>query len=559
MSLCARYVFRHLLVLLPAMFALCVTAQAAGQDHHGGELRLLGSTSGGTLDPQLHYTPVYLQIFSAVYDGLLTYRKAGGAAGDEVVPDLATALPQPEDGGRTWTFYLRPGIRFSDGRPVRVQDVQASFQRIFRVGSPTASSFYENIVGAHDCLRQPHACTLSEGMEVDPVTGRITFHLVEPDAEFLTKLAYPHAVILPADTPDHDVGTVPVAGTGAYRVVSYDPQQSLHLARNPYFHVWSDAAQPEGYVDTITYRFGLRDEDEVTSVEAGHDDWMFEVKPLDRLGELGARFPDRVHINPSLHIVYVPLNVHIAPFDNAMARQAVAWALDRHAAAIFYGGPAVATPMCDMAPPNVLPPVGQCPYTLPAVSASGMSGWPRPDLDRARDLVMKSGTQGQAVTIVVQTDSTQRGIGAWMRDRLQQIGYRASVREISRGVQFSYIQNSANNVQISLTSWFGDYPSPSNFVYLLFACSSFHPHSDNSINIPGYCNPALDAVMHRALQEPRDPVRMALWRQASNMLNSDEPAVPLLAIKDVDLVSARLGNYAYHTLYHMLVARAWVR
>ncbi len=58
--------------------------------------------------------------------------------------------------------------------------------------------------------------------------------------------------------------------------------------RNPYFRVWSEEAQPDGYPDRIDYEFGLEDEAEVTAVENGQADWMFDTPPADRLGELGA-------------------------------------------------------------------------------------------------------------------------------------------------------------------------------------------------------------------------------------------------------------------------------
>lgn len=88
-----------------------------------------------------------MQLAAVMYDGLLTYPKLEGPAGNQVVPDLAEAMPEPRDGGRTWVFTLREGIRFSDGAPVTVEDVAASLRRIFKVGTPTAGSFYGTIVG----------------------------------------------------------------------------------------------------------------------------------------------------------------------------------------------------------------------------------------------------------------------------------------------------------------------------------------------------------------------------------------------------------------------------
>ena len=86
--------------------------------HRGGTLKLLAKAAGGTLDPQVNYTLQYWQLYQATYDGLLGFKKAGGDAAFKVVPDLATSLPTPTNGGKTWVFTLRKGIKFSNGKTV---------------------------------------------------------------------------------------------------------------------------------------------------------------------------------------------------------------------------------------------------------------------------------------------------------------------------------------------------------------------------------------------------------------------------------------------------------
>ena len=131
--------------------------------HRGGTLRLVASTSGGTLDPHINYSAKYINLFAVVYDGLTTFKKVQGPDGNTVVPDLAESLPTPQDGGLTYTFTLRPNLFFSNGKPVTTADVAASLRRIFKVGSPTAGSFYAAIVGAEQCLQNPATCTLQGG------------------------------------------------------------------------------------------------------------------------------------------------------------------------------------------------------------------------------------------------------------------------------------------------------------------------------------------------------------------------------------------------------------
>src|SRR5207247_7170853 len=116
------------------------------QAHRGGTRKLPAKAAGGTLDPQVHYTLEYWQLYQATYDGLLGFTKAGGNAAFTVVPDLAENLPKPTNGGKTWVFKLRKGIKFSNGKPLTVNDVVASLQRIFKVKSPTSGGFYAGIV-----------------------------------------------------------------------------------------------------------------------------------------------------------------------------------------------------------------------------------------------------------------------------------------------------------------------------------------------------------------------------------------------------------------------------
>ena len=122
--------------------------------HRGGTLKLLAKAAAGTIDPQVNYTLQYWQLYQATYDGLLAFKKAGRRRAFQVVPDLAENLPTPTNGGKTWVFKLRKGIKFSNGKTVTPADVVASFQRIFKVSSPTSGTFYAGIVGAKACHSQ---------------------------------------------------------------------------------------------------------------------------------------------------------------------------------------------------------------------------------------------------------------------------------------------------------------------------------------------------------------------------------------------------------------------
>jgi peptide/nickel transport system substrate-binding protein len=146
--------------------------------HKGGTLHLVAKSAAGTLDPMINYTLQYWQLYQASYDGLLAFKKVDGQDSFTVVPDLAEAMPQVSNGDRTYTFKLRQGIKFSNGQPLTTDDVVASFERIFKVSSPTAGTFYNGIDGADACMKTPATCTLPKGVIGDPKTNTVTINLV---------------------------------------------------------------------------------------------------------------------------------------------------------------------------------------------------------------------------------------------------------------------------------------------------------------------------------------------------------------------------------------------
>jgi peptide/nickel transport system substrate-binding protein len=520
-----------------AVSATLLLAHGAwAQDHRGGTLRLLAASAAGTIDPEINYTGQFWQLFTVVYDGLVAFRKVPGEAGMVLVPDLADAIPEPTDGSRTYQFHMRPGIHFEGGKLVRASDAAASFRRLFRVLSPTAGSFYDAITGSGDCLAKPATCTLP-GVVADDAAGTLTIHLDRPDPELLMKLTLPHASVLPADAPDHDAGTVPVRGTGPYRIAEYDPARTLRLERNPDFRLWSEDAQPDGYPDRIEYSYGLEDEAEVTEVENDQADWMQDAPPLDRFAELGADYAGRVHTDPALTLWFLPMNLHEKPFDDPRVRRAVNLAIDRAAAVKLFGGPNLAAPSCQILPPGLPGYAPYCPFPY--------------DLAQARALVAASGTAGQVVTLVIDNTAVQRALGTYVQSVLRQLGYEAKLRVLSGNVQFTYIQNTANHVQISLTPWYADYPGASDFLPLLFGCAAYHPGSDSSINFSGLCDKALDARM--AVAGVQD------WPGIDRAVTDISAVAVLLNPRYIDFTSSRVKNFFYHPQYHWLLAQSWVQ
>ena len=328
-----------------AALALSVAMPASAEldpAHRGGTMRLLAHGAGGTIDPHVNYTLQYWQLYQSIYDGLVAFKHADGAEGFTIVPDLAQELPSPADDGKSYTFKIRKGIKFSNGSELTVKDVVASLQRIFKVKSPTAGGFYAVIVGADKCLEAPDTCTLEGGVVGDEAAGTVTINLTQPDPGDLPEIGG-SACGDCAGRLTHDRRRNPAtARHGSLHIVAYDPNKQLKIVRNPHFKEWSADAQPDGYPDEINYDFGLTDEAAINAIINGEADWTLDPPPPDRLVEIGTKYKDQVHVNTLTAWWYAPMNVNIPPFNNEKARQAVNYAVDREALVNLFGGPVLA-------------------------------------------------------------------------------------------------------------------------------------------------------------------------------------------------------------------------
>jgi peptide/nickel transport system substrate-binding protein len=534
------------------------TAANGGSNGGGGSggtlITLANAAPSGSPDPQVDYTLQEWQLLVLTHDGLVGFAHYAGNAGTKIVPDLATSVPAPTDGGKTYTFTLRSGIKFSNGKTVTPADVKATFVRLFKIGdSPNAGTWYNVIVGGDACVKTPKSCNLDQGITISG--NKITFHLTHGDPEFLDKLGVPFAFIIPADTPTKNVN-FPPPGTGPYKWVEYAPNKQIKLVRNPFFHVWSKDAQPAGKPDVILQKFGLSVEAEVTAVENGQADWIFDPVPADRLNELGTKYANQVYISPLTAVWYFAFNTRIPPFDNLKARQGVNFATDRNALVKIYGGPKLASPTCQILPPNFPGYKPYCPYTK-----NPGTKWSAPDLAKGQQLVDASGTKGAAVKVNTTNDPVGKSLGLYFVGLLNKLGYKASLQALSGDIQYPYVQNSKNKPQFGLSQWYQDYPAASDFLNILLGCGSFHPNSNSSPNIAEFCNKPIQAKMDRAETVGITDQSAAndIWATVDRETTDQAPWVSMFTPKYLDFVSKRVKNHVFSPQWYFLLDEASVK
>ncbi|MDQ1494558.1 MAG: hypothetical protein QOG69_1041, partial [Actinomycetota bacterium] len=506
-----------------------VAVQASGEGHRGGRLVIVGFGID-SIDPAFADTTNSVPVLETAYDGLTGFRRVGGGAGTQIVPDLAAALPLPTAGGTSYTFHLRPDIRYSDGQPLRAADFRRALERELELASPFAAPFAQFAGAAHCALRR--RCDLSRSVIVSgPST--LTFRLPAPDPRFFDELA--SLVPVPPRTTLHDVGTKPLPSTGPYVIQSYAPGRLLTLVRNRYFHVWSVAARPDGYPDEIVYRVVTNPDVAAHDVLAGKADLLTEDVTAASVQDLAARFPRQLHLDPQQATTFVFLNVRRSPFDDIRVRRALNYAVDRKRVAELHGGALLAHPTCQLVPPTDPGYRRYCPYTI-APDASG--DWKAPDLAKARAQIAASGTRGQ--TIVVWSFAYFHPESQYFVALLRQLGYHAQLHYVSDISSYFGALTKTPSAQAGFAGFF-QVPLA---VDVLGSVGCRYPD-----NYAHFCDPRIDAQLaHLAKDEPLDPAGTAkLAATIDREVTDAAPWVPLFTPRFADLTSARVGNYQYNS------------
>lgn len=532
-----------------------VTTGASPSTHRGGTLRVLFTIYGG-LDPTgpFPHNAARLQA-----DGLVGYRRVGGAAGSALLPALATSLPEPTASGRTYTFQLRPGMVYNDGRPVLASDFRRAVERSFQVESPfgaVGGYLFAAIEGAEACVTPDSApvprCELGDGVEFDDEAGIVTFHLSRPDPDFLHKLAMPPAFPAPEGVPMNAPVDGAFPGTGPYIVESVTSNE-IRFVRNEHFSVWDSDVRPDGYAGEIVYELvgmDLAPEERVRRITAGEADHAPlrgpNRLPPDQLAEISRRYAGQVHFGGSL-MTFVLLDITKPPFDQLEARQALAMAIDRTAIVEAYGGSPAIRVTCQFLPPGWPGHVSYCPFT---VDPDAGGGWRGPDLAAAHELVEASGTRGAEVVV-----GPTRIANAATRDEvartLEALGYRVTVEEGGDDDEITAALREGR-IQVGVFDVLPDILAPSTW-FVDFSCP---PGPE-----PGLaCDEEVDTLYNAALElQPTDLAAAAqAWAEVERAVVDRATWIPLLHAGG-DFVSERVGNVQFHPAYLVLHDQMWVR
>ena len=522
------------------------TQQAAAKKGGTANFNLTNDTD--YVDPALAYYQTSWQFEYATCAKLLNYPDQAGPRGSQLVPEVAAGLPTISADGKTYTFKIKSGFKFS---PPSTQTVTADTFKfvINRVLNPKMQSpgaqFVSDVVGAaavQDGKAKEASGVIAKG-------DTLTVKLTKKAPDFLSRIAMPFFCAIPTGTPVNSNGVTKVASAGPYYVSSWEPKRELILKKNPNY-----AGSRPHNLDTIIYTIGVTPQATVLQVQKGEADYAADGIPPASQSEMGEKYgPDsqaakdgkqQYFVNPTLSFRYLALNTTRPMFKDQKLRQAVNFAINRKAILNQRGAYAGRTT------DHYLPP------GVPGAQRTGqLYPLDAPDVEKAKQL---AGTNAKGTAVFYTcNESPCPEQAAIVQQNLKQIGIDVEVKQFERAVQFSKEGTRGEPFDIAFEGWNADYNDPYDFINVLLYGPSIQ--ASNNVNYSYFNDPKYNKLMEQAagltgnkrfntygqldIDLARNPAPLAAWDNDNNR----------------DFFSARMGCQLFQPVYGMDYASLCIR
>jgi peptide/nickel transport system substrate-binding protein len=541
---------KTVLAALALMIALAIGVAACGSSNGGGQaaggsITISQTSQPDALDPALAGAVESWQALWLVYTPLLTYRHEEGAAGAELIPGLAEAMPEVSNESKTYKLKLRKGLEYSDGTPVKAIDFEHTIKRVLNLESP-GSQYFEGIEGAEAFIEGGDSSADISGIEASNATGEITITLSEPDASFSNVLATDYAGLVPSDTPFRNMTSDPPPGVGTYVISESVPNRQFVLEKNPNFDSETIPGVPEAKIQTITTKIASNLVQQTEDVIDNRLDYMQDPPAADLKADVVERFgpegteEQRYKEFPTLSTYFFFMNVNVAPFDNPKVREAVNVGLDKTAFARIFAGEL--SPGCSFLPPGMPGyteeiDIGGCPWGDPNEA---------PDLERAKRLIREAGAEGVEVTVWGNSDDPTPKITQAYADQLNQIGLDAKPKILDGAVYFQTVGNQKTEAQTGFSNWFADFPHPSGF-FIVVDGSTIQP--TGNVNLGFVDDPRINEEIAALGKEPDVTSVTDRWQELNDYLVNSAYIAPYGHTKLATFVSDRI-DFEDCTLVH---------
>ncbi|MDH4985570.1 ABC transporter substrate-binding protein [Aminobacter anthyllidis] len=522
---------KHWLTTTVAASALALAlgmASASAQEtldpkaKQGGAITITYKDDVATLDPAIGYDWQNWSMIKSLFDGLMDYEPGT----TKLRPELAESYEISAD-GKTFTFKLRKGVKFHNGREMTAEDVKYSLDRVTnpKTQSPGAG-FFASINGYED-VAGGKSESLSGVTVVDPSTVKI--ELSRPDATFLHVMAINFSHVVPKEEVEKygaDFGKHPV-GTGAYKMAEWTLGQRLVFERNPdYWH------KGLPYIDKITFEIGQEPIVALLRLQNGEVDVPGDGIPPAKFQEVMADPEQKARVveGGQLQTGYVTMNTQMAPFDNVKVRQAVNMAINKDRIVKLINNRAV--PANQPLPPS-----------MPGYDKA-FTGYAF-DVDKAKALLGEAGHPDGFETelFVMNTDPNPRIAQAIQQD-LAAIGIKASIQSLAQAnvIAAGGEKDGAPMIWSGGMAWIADFPDPSNFYGPILGCGGA---VQGGWNWAWYCNKELDekaAAADSIVDPAKAEERARLWGEIYARIMADAPWAPVFNEQRFTMKSPRMGG-----------------
>jgi ABC-type transport system substrate-binding protein len=494
----------------------------------GGSVSLAFQEDPNSFDAILGYNLPSWQGLMNLYRGLMIYE------GDRAVPEMADGMPEISADGLVYTFKIKKGIRFHNGREVKAADFKYSLERVLDPDWASWANYYLlSIQGAQDVL--DGKTKEVTGIEVlDEYTLRIT--LTAPDMTFLNVLALPNNWVVPREEVEKwgtDFEKHPV-GTGPFMLQEFVPGEKAVFVRNPYYY---HEGQP--YIDETVMYFGIEPSTALLRLEKGELDVLFgDMIPAADFSRIinDPQYTTWLFQEPSMYTWWLGLNNQKPPLDNLLLRQALNMAVDRDKVAKLTGGKG--KPLYAIYPstcPGFDPTYKPYPYDLVAAKAK---------------LTEAGFADGLDLELLIGEDPLETTLAQAIQQDLGQIGVKITIKQLSDAV--GYDMMIAGDTQAFMNDWYMVQPDPADLINNLYMTGA-------GSNYDFYSNPKVDEQGALALAEQDRDKRMQIYQQIERILMDDAVHVPLVNSVSFYAHSPRIQGFYSRSEYGPFFERMWIQ
>ncbi|MFJ3029231.1 ABC transporter substrate-binding protein [Curtobacterium sp. NPDC087080] len=502
-----------------------------------------GTSKGGTLDiltaqTALHWDPATSQSLGITSMGLVARRlttwdvQPGKTA--KVVPDLATTTGESSDGGKTWTYTLKDGLKFQDGTPITTKDVKWGIERSFAPNLTGGLSYHKSLLVGGSDYQGPFEGKTLDSIET-PDDKTIVFKLDAPYGDWPWLASMPAFAPVPEgagkDTGAYDAKPV---SSGPYQIESNTQGSQVTLVRNKEWSAKTDAIRTAG-PSKIVFKESQDASTTTQSLIADNGD----AKNAFGAQFLGAAELNQVRANPAAQdrlatskagpITYMAINTQRGALKDLKVRQALQYAVDRKSFRIAAGGALAGEYATTLVTPGI---AGRQDYDLYETGATG-------DVDKAKALLKEAGAEDLSLTLVTQNDPTYLAQAQALQAGLKRAGITVTLKPLDYD-SFTQATTNGTDFDLSLSSWQPDFPSANANIQPLYDSSQI---GGGGYNVSKYSNPEVDALIAKATGTVDQSEAQELWAQADRRIMEDAPVVPLIYAKQSFLAGSNVENF----------------